>query len=161
MDEAVKIQLLEHLAGVDGPANMWEAGKALGMDRSVTEDVSTDLMAQGYLAIANLSGDVRVTEDGRSWLAQAGGAPATAPPGDLSGWLESVRSAGDLDLSGAALADFKLDIETLALQQKRNYILTPVITACLDSICQALESSSDSKAARLSEQGRTLNGSFG
>ena len=156
MDQSESGRLLEYLAGIEGAANMWEAGEALGMQRQDTENAATDLMAQGYLAIANLSGGVRVTQEGLDWLQKNGGGPAGQAAPDLDGWLQSVENAGSLGLSGAGLQDFRLDMETLRLQSRRSGSLPGVLSACLGAVHKALAASSDPQAAELATQAEAL-----
>ena len=87
-EEQGRMQLLEKLAAGKNGGNMWKVGESLGWDRQTTEDVATDLMGRGLLAIANLSGGVRVTDEGAAHLAQCSGAAlqSGASEGLLNGW---------------------------------------------------------------------------
>ena len=161
MNEHSQMQLLELLAAGKGPANMWEAGEQLGWDRHTTEDMATDLMAKGLVAIASLSGGVRVTEEGLSHLSRFGGSGSGEPaPDGLTGWLAELKAAGDMGLSSGAGADLRVDIETMEAQLKRGRPLKDVLSALLSAMQSALATSEQQKAKELMARGESLAASL-
>ncbi len=160
-DDQGQMQLLKELANEKGPANMWEIGSRLGWDRQTTEDLATDLMARSLLAIANLSGGVRVTEEGMSCLAQLDGSGVQAGAAESIGsWLEALEAAGDVGLSSAAKEDLLVDISTMKAQLKRKRPLSGVLAALLTAMQAALDTAENPRAKELFDRSKALIGSL-
>ncbi len=135
MDELKRLEFLRALASAGEKANMWTAGQAVGLERAATENLSLELMDQGYLEMASLSGAVRLTPQGLEELAGAAGAQK-AP--DLEELLGRIAAAG-LELGPVAAADLQADLATLRAALGRSRPLNPVLKACLAAIDGALE----------------------
>lgn len=135
MDEVKSLEFLRAVAAAGDKANMWSAGEAVGLDRGATESLSLELMDQGYLEMASLSGAIRLTAKGGEELQGAAGAEK-AP--DLEALLERIAGR-ELDLGPTAARDLKADVATLRAALGRSRPLNPVIKSCLAAIDGALE----------------------
>ncbi|MCF8032115.1 MAG: hypothetical protein K9K66_02595 [Desulfarculaceae bacterium] len=135
MDDLKKLEFLKALAEAGDSANMWTAGEAVGLEHNAIENLGVELMNQGYLEMASLSGGVRLTDKGSEELAGADGAEK-AP--DLEQMLQRIVDAG-LDLGPGANANLTADIATLRAALKRSHPLAPVVKACMAAIDAALQ----------------------
>lgn len=151
MSEDKELELLRRLAAAGDQANMWEAGAAMGLDRSATETLAMELFAKQAMEVANLSGKVRLTAAGRGLL---GDAPAASEPG-LPGFVTDLAALAH-GLAGADATDLAADLACLQAQAGRSRPLTPVVRACLAAIETALAKSKAPAAAALSQRAAAL-----
>jgi hypothetical protein len=140
MDEVKSLEFLRAVAAAGDKANMWSAGEAVGLERGATESLSLELMDQGYLEMASLSGAIRLTAKGGEEL--QGATEAEKAP-DLEALLDRIAGR-DLDLGPTAAKDLKADLATLRAALGRSRPLNPVIKSCLAAIDGALEKAGNS-----------------
>ncbi|MFH1058940.1 MAG: hypothetical protein V1797_09730 [Pseudomonadota bacterium] len=150
MSEDKDLELLRRLAAAGDAANMWEAGAAMGLDRSATETLAIDLFAKQAMEVANLSGKVRITATGRSLLGEA---PASEP--GLAGLVRDL-AALEPGLPGNDATDLAADLACLQAQAGRSRPLMPVVRACLAAVETALAKSKAPQAAALIKRAATL-----
>ncbi|MEW5912007.1 MAG: hypothetical protein AB1814_05595 [Thermodesulfobacteriota bacterium] len=135
MEDLKRLEFLRRLAAAGAKANMWRAGEALGLDHAATEQLSLDLMTQGLLEMASLSGGVRLTEAGQ---AELDGAPSPDNAADLGALLKEIGQAGALGLAGPAAADLAADLATLQAALQRRAPHASVLETCLKAVAAAL-----------------------
>ena len=157
-EEQGRMQLLEKLAAEKNGGNMWKVGESLGWDRRTTENMATDLMGRGLLAIANLSGGVRVTEEGMAHLTQCSGAALQSGASEgLAQWLAAVEALGALGASPADKADFAADLAAMKAQLQRSRPLPQVLPALLSAMQGALQKADHPQAAGLAERAQAIS----
>ncbi|MBU0515776.1 MAG: hypothetical protein KJ621_13490 [Proteobacteria bacterium] len=121
--------------------DMWAVGEGLNLDRGDTESTATRLMGQGYLEVRTLSGAVGLTAAGVERLTSLA---AVSPAKDDTGpsWPEVVarlEAAGrDLGFEATARSDFLADLGCLKLQLAKDRPHPGVLSACAESLRQAL-----------------------
>ncbi len=143
------LDLLRRLDQAGEQANLWRAGGEMGLDRPATEVLAMDLMAGGILEVVNLSGKVRLTDQGRGLLG-GGGAEL-----DLSGLVAALESL-DLGLGQPASGDLMADLACLKAQAGRSRPLMPVVRACLAAVETALGQSRHPEAKTLATRAGAL-----
>ena len=148
MEQKKRLDFLQELARAKDGANMWRAGEAIGLNRDDTEALSLDLLSGGLLEMVNLSGGVRLTEDG---LASLGEKTPMDQAADLASLIKAMEDAGDMGLSPEAAADMAVDLATLRAQLKRSRPLPAAVNACLSATQATLEHATGDKARRLAE----------
>lgn len=146
MDEVKRLEFLRQLAQAGEAANMWTAGQAVGLDRASTEQLSLDLLTQGVLEMASLSGGVRLTAAGQSELE---GAPSPQKSADLGAVLAAILAADELGLPPEAAADLRADLATLQAALGRSAPHAQVLETCLKAVDAALGQAPDGRAASL------------
>lgn len=143
------LDLLRRLDQAGEQANLWRAGGEMGLDRPATEVLAMDLMAGGILEVVNLSGKVRLTDQGRGLLG-GGGAEL-----DLSRLVAALESL-DLGLGQPASGDLMADLACLKAQAGRSRPLMPVVRACLAAVETALGQSHHPEAKTLATRAGAL-----
>jgi len=143
------LDLLRRLDQAGEQANLWQAGGEMGLDRPATEVLAMDLMAGGILEVVNLSGKVRLTDQGRGLLGGGGGEL------DLAGLVAALESL-DLGLGQPAAGDLLTDLACLKAQAGRSRPLLPVIKACLAAVETALGQSRHPEAKALAARAGAL-----
>ncbi|RJX33423.1 MAG: hypothetical protein C4525_09150 [Desulfarculus sp.] len=149
MEDVKRLEFLRQLASAGAKANMWRAGEAVGLDHAATEQLSLDLMAQGLLEMASLSGAVRLTESGQ---AELDGAPSPDKAADLGAVLREINETRGLGLEEPAAADLKADLATLQAALQRRAPHAAVLETCLKAVAAALAKAAGPAAAALSEK---------
>lgn len=144
------LDLLRRLDQAGEQANLWQAGGEMGLDRPATEVLAMDLMAGGTLEVVNLSGKVRLTDQGRGLLGGGSGAEL-----DLAGLVAALESL-DLGLAAPAAGDLAADLACLKAQAGRSRPLIPVIKACLAALETALGQSRHPEAQALAARAGAL-----
>ena len=139
--EKMLAAILETVGETPGKtASMWPIGEKLGLDRSHTEDVAMDLVAEGLLEIKSLSGGLALTEEGRARLKASGGSAAGSLAPDLSGFLDALEEAlPGLKLSQQTADNLKIDIQILRLQAQRNPSLPVLSRIVLQTAAETLQ----------------------
>lgn len=145
-------QLLESLAQAGEGANLFQAGEAMGLDRTQTENLGTALMTDGLLEMVSLSGGVKVTDQGAAMLGGSGG----QSPGDLKSLVDDLESAGGLGLAQKVAQDLAADVGALRAQLGRSRPLLPVVRACLEALEDNLKQSPEQKARDLAQRAAEL-----
>ncbi len=143
------LDLLRRLDQAGEQANLWQAGGEMGLDRPATEVLAMDLMAGGILEVVNLSGKVRLTDQGRGLL---GGGDGEL---DLAGLVAALESL-NLGLGQPAAGDLLADLACLKAQAGRSRPLLPVIKACLAAVETALGQSRHPEAKALAARAGAL-----
>lgn len=144
------LDLLRRLDQAGEQANLWQAGGEMGLDRPATEVLAMDLMAGGILEVVNLSGKVRLTDQGRGLLGGGGGGEL-----DLAGLVAALESL-DLGLGQPASGDLLADLACLKAQAGRSRPLVPVVRACLAAVETALGQSRHPEAKTLAARAGAL-----
>lgn len=157
MEERNRLAFLAAVDQAGGRANMWEIGEAMGLERGDTEQLCTELLSDGLLELASLSGGVRITEQGSSLAGAASGGGDE----DLGTWLNEAGQVCHLALDGLAAQDLAVDLETIRSQQKRTKPHATVISTCLGAAEQAFNSSAHPQAAELARRAAMLRGRMG
>jgi hypothetical protein len=122
--------------------NMWKVGEKLGITRNDIEGLAMELVAEGILEIRSLSGGLSLTDSG---LAQVAG--FLTPDHEqkkqwtgISGLVEQIRSAASrLNMDDQVRQDLQIDLETLAMHDRRSRPLAGVVSSVLDEIRRILE----------------------
>ncbi|MCA1906301.1 MAG: hypothetical protein LDL11_06915 [Desulfarculus sp.] len=143
------LDLLRRLDQAGDQANLWQAGGEMGLDRPAAEVLAMDLMAGGILEVVNLSGKVRLTDQGRGLLGGGGGDL------DLAG-LVAALEALDLGLGQPAAGDLMADLTCLKAQLGRSRPLVPVVRACLAAVESILGQSRHPEAKALAARAGAL-----
>jgi D-alanyl-D-alanine carboxypeptidase len=151
MDNAKRQEFLRLISQAGASGSMWDAGEAMGLDRSDTEALATDLMSQGLLEMVSLDGKLSVTSSGEEVM-NSGGAASSVPSVDLTTLVSSLRAVGAAGLSGDKAVDLLADVACLAAQLERSKPLDIVVQACLKTVSQALANSSQPDAQNLAKQ---------
>ncbi|MCB2185708.1 MAG: hypothetical protein KQJ78_04780 [Deltaproteobacteria bacterium] len=147
MHEELKKNFLEKLAAAGGQGSMWDLGQGLGLDRAATEPLGLELMSEGLVEMASLSGGIRLTEAGREALSP----PETGGHGGLKDLLKELANAGTLGLGSPAAGNLTVDVATLRSALERQDPLPQVVNALVKSLVHALEQAGDPRAAGLAE----------
>lgn len=121
----------------DHTVGMWVVGQSIGLERSETESLAMDLVAEGFLEIKSLSGGVALTQTGLA-LFEAG-ASQDAEPVTLGTILERMETfLNERDLPPAVRQNLAADIQTLRAQSGRTSPLPAVLETVLNAVREAL-----------------------
>ncbi|MGB5987718.1 MAG: hypothetical protein WBG37_20605 [Desulfobacterales bacterium] len=135
-----------------GQFSMYILGEQIGLDREAASRTAEELMAQGWVEIRTLAGDIGITEAGLEKLAQSTPSDAQAPLPLASGpVLDDTQRAylekliAEIKVAVAALSfDFETlaegvaDLRTLDAQLASPRPKTAVLCAVLEGLSQCL-----------------------
>jgi hypothetical protein len=154
MNDDMLRDFMARVAAAGDRASLQEVGEALGIDRGQADEISMQLMGEGFLEIVSLSGAVRLTDAGKSAI----GAGGDSGEDDLAALVAEMAACGDFGLPPGTANDLSCDLRALQAQMERSRSLGGVIDALVSEVEAALAASDDPQARALVMRLRAARG---